>query len=166
MLIIQKNFFGCPKCRKVIDEDEQVLIWQKLGKSQEEVERDKLELKYKNEGQVICIRCDKYKKNFYHGCLHVCKECFAADLRNNYISCQKCYEIMNIDAILNETFECKSCEQITYFVGSYGKYVHNEALALCIVCVLNFFNQGVDRVLKIKLSKSEKIEINENKKFY
>ena len=159
---IKKNFFECPKCRKIIDEDEQILIWQKLGKSSKQVEREKLELKYKNEGQLICAKCEKYKKNFYPCCLHVCKECLAADFRKNLVSCSQCYENFNFDEILNETFECKSCEQITYFVGSYGKYVHNESQLLCINCVFSFFNQGYDRVLKIKLSKLERIEINDH----
>ena len=161
-LSIKKSFFECPKCRKIIDEEEQNFIWERLGKSQQLVEREKLEFKLKIEGQLICSKCQKYKKNFFHGCLHVCKECFAADLRRNYVSCQKCYDDIDFDAVLNETFKCKSCELENYFVGSYGKYVQNETHLLCVNCVYSFFNQGFDKVLKIKLSKLERIEINDH----
>ena len=161
-LSIKKNFFECPKCRKIIDEDEQIIIWEKLGKSERIVEREKLEFKLKFEGQLFCSKCEKYKKNFFHGCLHICKECFAADLRKNVVCCKKCGDDMDLDVVLQENFQCKSCESVNYFVGSYGKYVQNETHVLCVSCVYNFFNQGFDKNLRIKLSKLEKIEINDH----
>jgi hypothetical protein len=159
---IEKKYFQCPDCRKVITEEEQQFIMTELKISIEHIRKEKLENKLRTKGQLKCRKCERFRKNYWPWCLHLCKECFAFEVRKNCVPCQSCHESVEYDKILGETFKCRNCEQIYFFIGSYGKYVYNETHLLCVQCVYDYFNQGNNTKLNIKLSKAEKIEINDH----
>lgn len=159
---IQKKIFQCPCCRKQIKDSEESEVWNILGLNKNQIKITELQKKFKIEKQLKCKRCKRFRKSFYNCCLHVCKECFAESSRWKIAPCHRCHDMIPYNNLVNETFKCDNCLNINFFIGSYGRYFKEETLIFCLQCSYDFFNEGVNSRHELKLSKLEKLELNDH----
>ena len=152
----------CPCCKVDCDAAQEEKIWMRLGYRKSELENLNLKYKYQSNGSLECKLCKKQKKQFYNYCYHVCKECFAEEVRLTKAPCVTCHEQCNYDEIVNEVFQCSNCEVANYFVGSYGKFIDDEKYVFCINCSYEYFNTSYNNKFNIKLKKLDKVELNDH----
>jgi hypothetical protein len=156
------NDMQCPACGAFTDKAEEASIWRKLCLRKNDLETYNLRAVFEANGELKCTSCQNKKKRFYDVCLHYCKECFADKLRSEVYPCLPCTENFDLSQILNETFECDNCGNISYFIGSYGKYIDKENYSFCVSCTYEFYNLRRNERFNIHLSKQEKVEVNDH----
>ena len=152
----------CLSCKVECDAAQEEKIWMLIGYRKSDLENLNLKYKHQVNGALECKQCKKHKKQYYSCCYHICKECFAEGVRNGKAPCVTCHEECNYDEIVNEVFACSNCEAANYFVGSYGKYIHDENFIFCVSCSYDYLNTSYNSRFDIKLKKLDKVELNDH----
>ena len=111
---------------------------------------------------INCMTCHKKKYQFFEStCLHMCSECIAESIRNRNIVCEVCAILFeNYESIINYQVKCDSCQTHVFYIGDMVKTMHDHKM-ICNICLSESFNQCTCKCCSRKLSKIEKVELNE-----
>ena len=149
----------CPICSAALTEKELLQLFPREKRNfRNEIEKTLLR-KSLNSG-VFCKKCLKLKKDFIEGaCFHMCVDCVADTLRKRNFICEFCkLDYQDFFDLCNLRQNCEACNESLYYVGNYMKTL-NDGHLLCSHCLNISMIQGKCKKCEKKLSKVEKIEI-------
>ena len=79
----------------------------------------------------------------------------------NY-QCEKCsQDFPDLQSMANEIVECQKCKHSVYFIGDLVKEIHDGCI-LCSNCIYHSLNQGICEFCGKRLTKVEKLELNDH----
>lgn len=153
----------CLICTKPITENEFNLLSHQNNQRILAVENEFLLEKLNTEGFLKCRICNKNKTKFFKTCCyHMCRDCVAENIREKKFQCSICTtNFTNFENILHEMVLCDNCQIKGYYIGDYMKAIEGEKCTLCSICLNKSLNQGMCQKCGKKVSKAEKLEIND-----
>ncbi|OMJ68033.1 hypothetical protein SteCoe_34634 [Stentor coeruleus] len=153
----------CSICTKPITENEYNLLFLQNNEKILNFENDFLLEKLNTQGFLKCCICNKNKNKYYQtSCYHMCKDCVAENIRLKKFQCSICIKsFTNIENILYEIVLCDNCQIKGYYIGDYMKSINGGKCTLCSLCLNKSLNQGMCEKCGKKVSKIDKIKIND-----